>query len=180
MRKLLFSLACLLALTGCRPVQYTHNIPDLYQVDPTVWRSGQPIDDADWQYMHDKLGITHVVKLNFESEGTDDGAKRAGMMVHVLSIQPEGDKSLFDNITNTFVQPDRANIVEALKVIDSGETVLVHCTHGHDRTGLVIGIHRVENDGWRKDAAYKEMLDYGFHPELHGLHEFWETFHVSL
>jgi protein tyrosine/serine phosphatase len=170
----------LLAFLGCTPTKYVHNVPNLVQVSPGLWRSGQPVNDADWKYLHDELGITQDVKLNFESEGSDDGAVRAGMTVHVLSIQPEGDKDLLDNLTNTFVSPDRGNITEAERVIRGGGGVLVHCTHGQDRTGLVLGIHRAEDEGWTKDAAYEEMLEHGFHPELHGLHEFWETFGGTL
>jgi protein tyrosine/serine phosphatase len=50
----------------------------------------------------------------------------------------------------------------------------VHCTHGQDRTGLIIGLYRL-NEGWTKDAAYKEMLVHHFHSSLHGLHEYWEN-----
>src|SRR5258708_33519271 len=30
-----------------------------------------------------------------------------------------------------------------------------------------------------KDEAYQEMLSHHFHPTLHGLHEFWESFDVA-
>jgi tyrosine-protein phosphatase SIW14 len=52
----------------------------------------------------------------------------------------------------------------------------VHCTHGQDRTGLVVGLYRTIHDGWTKTDAYREMLQLGFHPELRGLREFWEDF----
>src|SRR5262249_21361082 len=86
----------------------------------------------------------------------------------VVSIQPEGDKDVFDNFTNTFVRPDMSKLIEAEQVIAEGGGVLVHCTHGQDRTGLVIGIHRVMHDHIGKDEAYSEMLKNHFHPELQG------------
>jgi hypothetical protein len=30
--------------------------------------------------------------------------------------------------------------------------------------------------GWTKQQAEKEMLAFGFHRSLHGLHEAWENF----
>jgi tyrosine-protein phosphatase SIW14 len=157
-----------------------HNIGNLHLVRTGLWRSAQPVTDADWAYLK-SLGITKVIKLNFETEGTDAGAERYYIHVFTLSIQPEGDKDLLDNVKNTFVQPNRQALKAALALIQAGGgSVLVHCTHGHDRTGLLIGLHRVTNDGWTKDAAYREMLEMGFHPELHGLQEFWEGFSGQL
>lgn len=168
-------LVALGTLVGCRPTTMMHGIPNFAQVTPGVWRSGQPTTDADWSYLR-SLGIAHVVKLNFPSEGSDEGAVRAGLTVHTLSLQPEGDRDLFDDIAATFVGPDRAVVLEAQRVIAAGGGVLVHCTHGQDRTGYIVGRYRVQQQGWAKELAYREMLSYGFHPELHGLHEAWEQF----
>jgi hypothetical protein len=50
----------------------------------------------------------------------------------------------------------------------------IHCTHGQDRTGLIVGEYRIRSCGWTKELARKEMKEYGFHPELFGLELFWE------
>lgn len=152
-----------------------HNIGNLHQVRPGLWRSAQPVTLADWQYLASQ-GITKVVKLNFPTEGSDDLAAQTGISVITLSIQPEGDKNLIDNIKDTFVQPNKQALAAGLSVVRTGDVVLVHCSHGHDRTGLFVGLVRVLLDGWTKDAAYKEMLEMGFHPELLGLQIFWEEF----
>jgi protein tyrosine/serine phosphatase len=57
-----------------------------------------------------------------------------------------------------------------------GGGVLVHCTHGQDRTGWVVGAYRVLYEGVSKSVAYDEMLKHNFHEVLHGLHEAWEDF----
>lgn len=160
---------------SCTPTVYVHGIPNLTQVKAGLWRSGQPTTLEQWRYIR-SLGITRVVKLNFPSEGSDDGAVIAGMVVHVRSIQPEGDRDLLDNIAGTFVQPVTFMLGEIERAIELGGGVLVHCTHGQDRTGLAIGRHRVIFDKWSKDDAYAEMLAHHFHPSLHGLHESWEQF----
>jgi protein tyrosine/serine phosphatase len=163
-------------LAACSSTTYQHNIPNLVEVRPRLWRSGQPISLDSWKYLQN-LGAKHVVKLNFESEGSDDAAQILGMTVYVLSIQPKGDADLFDALENTFVHPDPGKLYEAGDILEKhqNEGVLVHCTHGWDRTGLVIGRERVLLEDWTKERAYREMLDRGFHPYLHGLQESWET-----
>lgn len=165
----------ILAFLGLTPTTKTRNIPNLREVSPGVWRSGQPQDVFDWKYLK-SIGVNRVVKLNFDSEYSDSTACIAGIIVHTMSIQPEGDKDLLDNITNTFVRPDPSVVEAAERLISPGMGTLVHCTHGQDRTGYLIGRYRVNHEGWSKEEAYLEMLKFGFHPELHGLHEAWEEF----
>ena len=45
-------------------------------------------------------------------------------------------------------------------------TVLVHCQHGADRTGLLVAVYRVVVQGWSKERAIDEMTNggFGFHP----------------
>ena len=44
--------------------------------------------------------------------------------------------------------------------------VLLHCAHGSDRTGCLVGIWRVTEDGWKYPEAYKEMRHYWFTPKF--------------
>lgn len=149
------------------------SVPNLHQVRPGLWRSGQPTTAAHWSQLK-ALGVSRIVKLNFEAEGSDDGARLIGMTVYTLSIQPAWDTDVFDALGNTFIKPDPDRLAEAESVILLGGGVLVHCTHGRDRTGFVIGQSRVLDDHWTKDQAYSEMLKNGFRPILRGLHEAWE------
>jgi len=169
-------LTTILIFFGCSPTVYNHGVPNLVKVDSGLWRSGQPTTIEQWQTLKN-LGITQVIKLNFESEGSDEGAVTVGMSVTTMSIQPEGDQDAWDNIKTTFVEPDPTILGDIEVQIETREGgILVHCTHGQDRTGLVIGRYRVLHDNWTKDAAYTEMLANNFHPLLHGLHESWEKF----
>lgn len=156
-------------VTGRSDTAYVHGIPNLVQVAPGLWRSGQPTTPDQWQYLK-SLGITRVVKLNYEEEGTDQGAIDAGLTVHVFSIPPKGD------LKTVVEKPDYATIMAAEAVMESSDGVLVHCTHGQDRTGLTVGVYRVKHDHHAKGDAWLEMLNHGFHPELVGLDAFWEDF----
>lgn len=177
----MLGMALVALAVSCSPTVMTHGVPNLARVDGGVWRSGQISTAEGWNYL---LAATHakrlhVIKLNFDNEGSDALAVNLGIDVHVISIQPQGDQDLWDDIEGAFAQPDPMLIDKAEELLSGATTDdvwLVHCTHGQDRTGLVIGRHRVLHDGWTKDAAYAEMLLNHFHPELHGVHEAWENF----
>ncbi|OIQ67634.1 hypothetical protein GALL_507870 [mine drainage metagenome] len=40
--------------------------------------------------------------------------------------------------------------------------MLIHCTHGADRTGTVIALWRIIYQGWSREAALAEMTQGGF------------------
>jgi hypothetical protein len=102
-----------------------------------------------------------VVKLNTGT--TDDCVAALGM--HVTKIPISTWKQIFGPVGR-----DMTNAVAAI-----GPGTLVHCTHGQDRTGLVLACYREWSQGWPKAAAQKEMLDDGFHPMLRGLWDFWQA-----
>lgn len=47
--------------------------------------------------------------------------------------------------------------------------LLVHCKHGEDRTGLIIGLYRVVYQGWKPQDAWNEMLELGYHRFFYNL-----------
>lgn len=173
----------LLLLVACSPMVYSHGIPNLAQVETNIYRSGQISTQEGWDYIK-KLANgrkVHILKLNFDKEGSDALAVKMGFELHYLPIQPEGDQDAIDDVLGTLKQPDSEQVFMAVLVMteavdDKNVFLLVHCTHGQDRTGFIVGMHRVINDHWTKDRAYKEMREHHFHPELYGLHEAWEQF----
>jgi len=140
------------------------SIENFKQVKSGLWRGGQPTEDRDWKPLKD-LGISRIVKLNSESEGSDIGATAIGIEVCYYPI-PLADQIIF--------RPNKLEVMHAIQAIDLNIGTFVHCTHGVDRTGLAIACFRRWCDGWSKDAAWKEMIDCGFHPELLGLTLFFE------
>ena len=52
--------------------------------------------------------------------------------------------------------------------------IYIHCKHGQDRTGLVVALYRIFNEGWTPVEARKEMLQLGFHTMLLGLNHYFE------
>ena len=184
-------LAAVLVLFGCSQTTYNMGVPNLVQVDACVWRSGQPTTTAQWQTLKG-LGISHIAKMNFEAEGSDDGARAIGIDVHEFGIEPRGDLDIISDITHTFIHPDPTVVDAADSYIGSffptnGEEstcpngiLLVHCTHGQDRTGFELGRYRVRMYRWTKDRAFAEMLANNFHTSLHGIYDTWEDWQPSV
>jgi hypothetical protein len=156
-----------LVLVGCStvPTFVIHDIPNFRPVpdDPGVYRGGQPQSQVGWAYLQ-SLGVSNVVKLNLESEASDDDARALGMTLNYFPI---------DALHQRQLKPDRQAVSNAVAAIKPG--TYVHCKHGWDRTGLIVGCKRVWRDGWAKTNAWNEMLANGFDSTLHGLTDFWQN-----
>lgn len=139
-------------------------IPNFYQVDVgrNIRRGGQPIG-LDYDLLG-KLGISRILKLNTDSEGSDQLALDMGMSVFLCPIS---------SLQQVLTEPDKQSLIDALDFIDND--TFIHCEHGQDRTGLLVAMYRVSK-GWSKEAAEQEMLSLGFHKLLLGLWEFWREY----
>lgn len=136
------------------------DVPNFTSVCDGIYRGGQPTD-AGWNYLHE-IGITQVIKLNLEGEGSDVAAEALGMKLTYMPIDLD-DQLIF--------RPREWMVETAVAAIKPG--TFVHCEHGQDRTGLVIGCYRVWVQGWTKADAWREMRALGFHEALLGLSLFW-------
>jgi tyrosine-protein phosphatase SIW14 len=150
---------------GCSTTKMQHGIPNFRQVDKNVYRGGQPTV-AGWYYLK-SIGIKNVVKLNDYSEGSSDNiATDMGMKVYCFPI----------TLTQqTIGEPDKYQLMAAA-AFSTPVTgpVFIHCTHGQDRTGLLVGIYRCDIDHWPKQKAEREMIQNGFHVWLRGLYWSWQ------
>ena len=52
--------------------------------------------------------------------------------------------------------------VQALLNDKSLRPIYIHCKHGRERTGVMVGLYRVYTNDWKPEKAYKEMKDMGF------------------
>lgn len=137
------------------------DIPNFCEVCPGIFRGGQPVTEDDWDFL-ESIGIVCILKLNSESEGSDQPARERGMDVIDLPL----------SLKDQFLGPTDEEINDALATITT-EGTFIHCEHGQDRTGLIIAIYRVRAQGWTKAAARTEMLAHGFHETELGLDWYW-------
>jgi hypothetical protein len=159
-----FGLLLAVCLAGCASAPAPHGVPNFAVVDYNIYRGGQPTAQG-WEYLK-TLGVTNVVKLNDESEGSDAYACLVGMTINRFPI------SLSDQL---FYLKHREMVWGAVDAITPH--TFIHCQHGQDRTGLVVACYRIDTVGYDRhtiDAAQQEMLAHGFHKSLFGLWNFWE------
>ncbi len=110
-----------------------------------VWGIGPATTNYLW-----KMGIRTVVNLRL-SHSERTAVEAAGMR----SIEIPMD---------TMKKIDPAAVRKALSALTdpANQPVFVHCTHGKDRTGVVVAVYRLEVDGWREPEAEAEMEACGF------------------
>lgn len=135
------------------------------EVEPGLFRGGQPTEVVDYAKLQN-LGIRTILNLREEKELVQkERAVAAQFGIRMISIPMNG-----------FLAPSRKKLEAALDAlhIENLRPLFVHCQHGKDRTGLVVGLHRVTQSNWTKHDAYREMRSFGFNPLLAGLeYTFW-------
>lgn len=165
-------------LRGFVPTRTPAGTPNLDRVLPRIWRSGQPPSLAAWIELEGVVApqdeAVTIIKLNFESEGSDSGARAIQWAVEDCAMDPRGDEPW-----TVVVKPDRGIVEKAIGcVIDAwhrGRIVVVHCTHGRDRTSLCCAILKMRLLNWTKEQAIEDMLQHGYRWELLGLDEYLVT-----
>jgi hypothetical protein len=152
-------------ICGCNSVRMTHGNPNLRQLEPAVYRSGQPAGNGEgFVYLH-FIGITDIVKLDTEAEGSDNAAKMLGIQVHYFPITFRQQMGL---------DPIDLAAMDRLILSLPRYGVIVHCLHGEDRTGFFCARWRMLRDGWSKQAAENEMMNDNFHTSELGLYWLWQ------
>lgn len=133
-------------------------IPNFAQVDPGIWRGGQPTTPDAWKDLR-ALGVSTVIKLNGDDQ-PDYPLPPCRIVVAPIDLLEQ------------FVsEPPAATLMALVHQISYG--TFIHCSHGQDRTGLVVGLYRVFTCGWAADEAWREMRKYGFHLTEFGLLKAW-------
>jgi protein tyrosine/serine phosphatase len=135
-----------------------------------LYREGQPAEERGWVYLKN-IGIRTVIKQNKYSSNTEErdelsSAKAQGINVIEIPMQPED----WPHNWNLWAAPTNEQVNEAVRALEQKENwpVYIHCSHGKDRTGLIVAIYRVRNSNYCKDMAYNEMNFYGANPILFG------------
>ncbi|HLE00510.1 MAG TPA: tyrosine-protein phosphatase [Bdellovibrionota bacterium] len=138
-------------------------IDEFHVVSPGIYRGAVP--GANGLQALAKFGVKTIINLKTNFFGDDERpiAESLGMRYVAKPMVP-------------FLSPRDRDIAEILNILAdrAQHPVFVHCRHGQDRTGLVIGLYRVFVENWSATAAYDEMLRYGFHPELSELQDYFE------
>jgi protein tyrosine/serine phosphatase len=151
-------------LSGCQNLPHEEGKPVNFGVvtENAVFRGGEPETQQEWQYLK-SIGVKTVVKLNkysgkLSEEDEDRYAKENGITVIKDFMQPEDAPHNF----NFAAQPDHDLLAKAVKDLSDAQNgpVYVHCSHGQDRTGLVVALYRMRVQDTCKSSADTERAKY--------------------
>jgi protein tyrosine/serine phosphatase len=140
------------------------NTPPIELVDNNIYRGPRPTYDTLVQLQ--SMGVTTIVDLENTQSAIDQEQQWAQQLgLNFISEPMSG-----------FWTPDDSEVdqIESIIADPSQGPMFVHCQHGQDRTGLIIGLYRVFNEGWDPGTAHQEMVDKGFHTLLWFLNHYYE------
>lgn len=130
-------------------------VPNMFEVNDSLYRSAQPTREGMRNLQ--AFGIGTIVNLRwlhsdkFLIKGTTLGY--ATCRAKAWHIEDEDVVWFLDTVKSPVFAP-----------------YLVHCQHGSDRTGCMIAMYRIVEQGWAKEEAIKELRHGGF-----GYHTFWQN-----
>jgi tyrosine-protein phosphatase SIW14 len=126
-------------------------LPNFHQVTPTIFRGGAPTLQGLKQLK--EKGIHTIIDLRISPDLVKVEKARAKEMGFTWINLPMGSEP-----------PTKKQVETLLATLAKSEEepVFVHCQHGADRTGCMIGIYRVAVQDWKYADTYTEMRKYGF------------------
>jgi protein tyrosine/serine phosphatase len=132
------------------------DLPHYFVVDEGLHRGGQPTERG-FEILK-KEGVKTVINLRDEQHMLTAEAeiiKRLGMTYVAIDMDP-------------FLPPSDEKIEKFLKIVRDSQRAptFVHCLHGQDRTGMIVGIYRMVVHGFDYQRAFDEMCSLGFHREF--------------
>ena len=140
------------------------DLPNLFKMNDYVYRGGRPTLAGMLQLK--KMGVTTILNVENDEQAVaidKDLAKQAGLRWVSVPFA-------------TFKKPSDASVDYVLKMLQDRSLgpIYLHCKHGRDRTGMLMGLYRVEVDGWDSHVAYKEMKDRGFRTLIWTLNSYYK------
>jgi protein-tyrosine phosphatase len=133
------------------------DLPNFHSVHPFLYRGGEPTKKGMKQLQ--EKGVKTVIDLRAKSASTN--AEEA--IAHELGMR-------YINLPMSDKAPTEAQLTTYMKTVDEAKSnnapVFLHCAHGSDRTGCLVGIWRVSRDDYSYNDAYKEMRKYWFGPQF--------------
>lgn len=149
-----FTMLCLLFSLSAR----AQDLPNFHTVAPGIYRGAAPTI-AGLRRLR-ALGVKNVIDLRISPRLVRQEKREAQRLgFHWINLPMGSDPPTARQVVTLIATLKRA----------PQEPVFVHCQHGADRTGCMIGIWRVTQQGWTFPQTWAEMRRYGFNPHWHQL-----------
>lgn len=148
--------ALLVVLLGaCRTASRPDGLPPNFGVveEGSIYRGAQP--SAENLEALARRGIRTIVKLNGATADEDAAAARLGIRIVDVDL----------NARTVGMSRSCAGVERAYAAMSDPANwpVYVHCTHGRDRTGFLVGLYRERAEHWTYERVQQELAAYGHH-----------------
>ena len=136
---------------------------DFYTVSPGIYRGGR-LDAAGIHRLRE-LGVKTIVNL----EDDEDAIAAEAIWAKQSSI------TQISTPMSGFWTPRDAEVDRILKILadPAKRPIYIHCAKGMDRTGVIVALHRIYNEGWAASSALQERDAIGFNPQLSNLDRYY-------
>jgi protein tyrosine/serine phosphatase len=166
MLRFLIPCICWLAIT----VSFADVAPDSIPIDKfkevtvNIYRGARPSLEGIQALSENKF------KTDLDLENDDDAIELEKQHARTYGLE------FISEPMSGFFSPSDEQVNRILSIVNDPRNypIFIHCKHGEDRTGLIVGLYRVFTQNWPASAAYDEMLDDGFHPILLGLQTYFD------
>lgn len=126
-------------------------LPRFHRINEKLYRGAQPRPGGLLRLR--QLGVKTVINLRGSNEDTRSEEQHA----RALGLK------YFNEPIDRIGRPADGKVERILAIINAAENqpIFVHCNHGRDRTGLIIAIYRLANQGWNATEAQREANRHG-------------------
>jgi protein tyrosine/serine phosphatase len=140
-----------------KPRDDVAGLPNFAKVSEVLYRGAQPTAEGFAQLK--KMGIKTIINLR---------------SLHSDRSKLEGTGLQYVHITAEAWNPEEEDVLKFLKIAlnPAHQPVFVHCKCGADRTGMMVAIYRMLEQGWNLEKVFKEMDNFGRHPVFSEINDY--------
>jgi protein tyrosine phosphatase (PTP) superfamily phosphohydrolase (DUF442 family) len=147
-----------------RPIEAARGVDYAAEVAPGLYRGGQP-DEQGIAWLRER-GIRTVINLrHYHGDTEGERVRAAGMRYERIPLES----------TDAPTEEQARRFLSIVRDPDA-HPIYVHCLHGVDRTGAMIALYRMQEQGWTNSDALAEMEHFGAHGILHDLRRWVGSF----